>query len=648
MLKSPVVLSCIVLLCLCNHTFANEKDQVKLQLKWNTQFQFAGYYAALEKGFYAEQNIDLTILQPNFIKSTADLVLDGEAEFGVADSSLVLSRLNNKKVVVLAAIFQHSPAMLLTKKADNIFGPFELAGKNVARRPVESDAAVTAMLEVEHVNLSNINEVYYTRDDLGLLSDNVDAMTVYSTDQPFLYHELGIATHLINPLNYGIDFYGDMLFTSETLLRENPDVAMRFKAASIKGWRYAFDHTEEVIDWLKNKYGAAKSIGHLRFEAKATKEMVLPDLVEIGSFNPDRFERIANIYIGQNSELEGRELTGIDYRFHTNSVISALWVKWIIIIAAVLAGLLVLFIFLSKRLRTLVNERTKALQRTKLDLQHYVDIVNKNIIISTVNIDNYIIDVSQAFLDISKYSRDELIGQHHSIIRHPDMAATIYEKMWETIHSGVSWKGELKCLAKDGSAFWVDVVMEPDHDEHGNVIGCTSIRHDISDKKRIEKLSETDHLTGLFNRAKIDTFFNLEMQKFHRYKQHVSVVMCDVDNFKTVNDMYGHQLGDNVLIEVARVLSSNIREVDIVGRWGGEEFMIICPSQDIEGAMALAEKLRMCIAASEFPELGKVTASFGVTTSKIDEDETRESIVKRADEALYIAKQLGRDRVIHC
>jgi diguanylate cyclase (GGDEF)-like protein/PAS domain S-box-containing protein len=301
---------------------------------------------------------------------------------------------------------------------------------------------------------------------------------------------------------------------------------------------------------------------------------------------------------------------------------------------------------LSRHLRSLVDERTQALEEAKLDLQHYIDIVNKNVIISTVNTSNFITDVSQAFLDISKYSRDELIGKHHSIIRHPDMDASIFEKMWALIHSGASWKGELKCLAKDGSDFWVDVVMEPDFDEQGDVVGCTSIRHDITDKKGIEKISETDHLTGLLNRAKLDSCFNLEMQKCRRYQQVVSVIMCDVDNFKQVNDLYGHQIGDDVLIQVAKVLSNNIRTLDFLGRWGGEEFMIICPSQNMKGAMALAEKLRVSVAGFTFTDLEKITISFGVATSNFDDCETRETIVKRADKALYQAKKLGRNRVV--
>jgi diguanylate cyclase (GGDEF)-like protein len=161
--------------------------------------------------------------------------------------------------------------------------------------------------------------------------------------------------------------------------------------------------------------------------------------------------------------------------------------------------------------------------------------------------------------------------------------------------------------------------------------------------EELERLSVTDRLTGLFNRMKLDEAFNTEIKLAIRYNQSFSIIILDIDHFKMVNDSYGHQVGDKVLVEFARILQLNTRETDIVGRWGGEEFMVVCRRTDKIGVQELAEKLRQTIQDHPFPVVQHKTASFGVTTW-LEGDKTEE-LVARADEALYEAKNNGRNRV---
>jgi diguanylate cyclase (GGDEF)-like protein len=161
--------------------------------------------------------------------------------------------------------------------------------------------------------------------------------------------------------------------------------------------------------------------------------------------------------------------------------------------------------------------------------------------------------------------------------------------------------------------------------------------------KELERLSLTDKLTGLFNRSKIDAAIEREIVRSQRFGQPFSLIMLDIDYFKSVNDTYGHQVGDKVLIAVSSVLSGNTRETDIVGRWGGEEFIVICPHTDDVGILNLAEGLRLKFEAYVFPVVEHKTASFGVTTYRKGDQPTE--IVRRADEALYAAKNNGRNRV---
>lgn len=161
--------------------------------------------------------------------------------------------------------------------------------------------------------------------------------------------------------------------------------------------------------------------------------------------------------------------------------------------------------------------------------------------------------------------------------------------------------------------------------------------------KKLELLSITDRLTGLFNRIKIDSTFQEQIAHSQRSRKFFSVILLDIDHFKSVNDTYGHQTGDIVLTEVAHILQNNTRKTDIVGRWGGEEFIIICPNTNSKQAISLAESLRRFLQAHEFPITKSQTASFGVATYQ-KEDQSKD-IVGRADTALYLAKNKGRNCV---
>ena len=156
-------------------------------------------------------------------------------------------------------------------------------------------------------------------------------------------------------------------------------------------------------------------------------------------------------------------------------------------------------------------------------------------------------------------------------------------------------------------------------------------------------LASTDKMTGLYNRAKLDEALNMEMERSRRYGHPLGVILMDIDHFKKINDTYGHPVGDDVLIKLAKLLDHNTRITDTLGRWGGEEFVIISPHTDRAGVIHLAENLRHNIEAHTFESVGRQTASFGVTLLR-DED-TAASVIKRADDALYSAKAEGRNRV---
>ncbi|OIQ72389.1 putative diguanylate cyclase YdaM [mine drainage metagenome] len=159
----------------------------------------------------------------------------------------------------------------------------------------------------------------------------------------------------------------------------------------------------------------------------------------------------------------------------------------------------------------------------------------------------------------------------------------------------------------------------------------------------LESLSVTDRLTGLFNRRKLDELLANECERAARTDATLSLMMVDIDHFKNVNDTFGHPVGDQILVSMAELLRHGVRKVDTVARWGGEEFMILCPATPLAGACAVAENIRASIEATDFPLVGHKTVCFGV--AQYHPDETCQSLVERADAALYRAKNEGRNCV---
>ncbi len=276
---------------------AQPTDKVSLQLKWLHDFQFAGYYAAKEKGFYAEEKLDVTIRERIPGINNIEQVLKNESQYGVADTGLLEQRLAGKPVVVLASIFQHNPLVYLTLKDSGIVSPYELKGKRVMEDNFDN-APLRAMLYETGVSTDQFTHLDNSFNPDDLINGKTDAMVSYLTDQVDYFKKKGIEINIIDPRNYGIDFLGDNLFTTEQEINRHPERVQRFLRASLKGWDYALKHQDELIQIILDKYnpGNRLSADHLRFEAQETVKMILPETVAIGHTDTKRFQRIADTY----------------------------------------------------------------------------------------------------------------------------------------------------------------------------------------------------------------------------------------------------------------------------------------------------------------------------------------------------------------
>jgi diguanylate cyclase (GGDEF)-like protein len=173
--------------------------------------------------------------------------------------------------------------------------------------------------------------------------------------------------------------------------------------------------------------------------------------------------------------------------------------------------------------------------------------------------------------------------------------------------------------------------------------GFKLIENDEKMQEEIKRLSEEDYLTKLYNRRKIHEIIETEIKRSRRYNSAFAVLLLDIDDFKMINDTFGHNAGDKVLIQFSSIIGQTVRESDIAGRWGGEEFLVICPETTTEGAISLAEKIRYNIENCTFEEAGNITASIGVAGAQ--HGDNVKSLIFRADEALYSSKKAGKNRV---
>jgi diguanylate cyclase (GGDEF)-like protein/PAS domain S-box-containing protein len=324
---------------------------------------------------------------------------------------------------------------------------------------------------------------------------------------------------------------------------------------------------------------------------------------------------------------------------------------------------------LASNFETIISSNNNYKSENSNLLSEYKKAVDLSNIVSKTNPKGVITYVNDKFCEISGYTRDELIGKPHNIIRHPDMPREAFKDLWDTIKAKKSWSGVVTNMKKDGGQYIVDTTVIPILDVDGDVVEYIAIRHDITEleetkqqlrninkamKHKVDELysmtntleqkAYKDNLTGINNRENFEDLFSIEIANAKQNNLELSLIIFDVDHFKLVNDTYGHQAGDIILIDLVRLIADNIKNGDIFARWGGEEFVIVTPSTEIAGACHLAEKLRKIVESHPFKYVEKeITLSFGI--AQLSGEDTKKTLFEKADVALFEAKKNGRNRV---
>lgn len=511
---------------------SGDATPVRLQLKWRHQFQFAGYYAALEKGYYREAGFAVTIIPATPGSDPVETVLRGGAEFGVASSELVLRYARGDPVVVLASVFQHSPLALFVRGDTGINTVHDLAGRKVALAPWETE--VFAYLQRERVPIDRLQLVQHDYTVDSLLQGRVDALAGYETDESYFLQQSGGRYRQFTPRSSGVDFYGDTLFSTRAMVTGYPERTEAFRAASLRGWEYALAHQEEIAALIHAKYAPDLPLEKLRFEADRTWPLVRSDLVELGHTHVGRWEHILSVYreLGLAPEGADVDMRGLIYQPAPPSDLR--WLLWVLAAASLV---LTVVTWIARRFYRI----NRSLQQQLLENRRLQD--------------------------------------------------------------------------------------------------------------RLHALTLTDPLTGLHNRRHFDDVLVREWERARRGQSPLAVLFIDIDNFKSYNDNHGHGAGDDCLASVGKAIGQSLqRTSDLAARYGGDEFVVLLPDTDLNGALEVARRVKGAIGALDIPHsgsrFGRVTSSIGVAQQVPGQDHTSDELLDRADRALYAAKQAGRDGVM--
>lgn len=774
--RRPFLSACI--LGLISLVSLARAEPVVIQLKWLHQFQSAGYYAALEQGYFSDEGLDVVLRERDPAADVVDQVLRGEAHYGVADSILFLHQSRGEAVVIVAALFQHAGGAIITMGDSGLTRPRDLIGRRLAFYDNDTDGSDSlAMLADQGILQAGLIRRSWDRRLIDLVRGDVDAVSVYVTNEPYVLREQGYSVNIISPRHYGFDLYGDMLFTSSDEAQNNPRRVEAIRRAVLRGWEYALDHKEEMVDLILQRYNTQqKSRQALLHEAEGIEALVDRYYTPIGSLDEGRVDHIVRqlqrlSLLAPDGGLDTGHLfnASTDYRLRLTEEER----RFIAGLGSIRVGVEKIgwppFEFVDqdgnlqgiasdylKRLSALLGVRFEivtfdsweailsAARADEIDLlpaaastpdrRDYLSFTapyvrSPMVMVARDHVD-FIADVSLLAGErvgvVGGYASDEMLSRYY-----PELNLVRYDSALEGLRAVASGSDQvfidnlaaashlirlhglanLKIAGQTPYAFDLTIGVRDDWpllrsaidkalasltpQQHAELYSrwvnlpveqpfpwdrvlpfaagfalllalsiayllrlrrlnsrVRNVNHSLEvaeqalreKNRQLQALSVTDRLTGVFNRHHLDVVLAEQFEVAWRHQRPLAILLFDLDHFKQVNDRHGHQLGDDVLRRFSALVFGMIRRSDIFGRWGGEEFMLICPETRVSQAAVLAEKIRVQLESMEFPVELVQTVSVGV--ADMQGINSAEQLVATADSRLYQAKRLGRNRVV--
>ena len=615
------------------HTLNANSDltPVKLQLKWQHQFQFAGYYAAIEQGFYQQAGLDVTLIEPQIGTDPIQTVLNGQADFGVGTSEILLHYHQGAPLVVLAAIMQHSPLALAALSQHGVTNIHQLAAAPMMVEP--NSLELLGYLKKEGVDIRQLQLVEHNFVVDDLLSGQVKSQSVYITDEPYLFAQKGLAMQYFQPIMAGIDFYGDNLFTSKTLLKQNPDLVEAFRQASLKGWAYAMDHPQQIVELIYSHYSQRKTRENLLFEAEKMRELMRPDLVELGYMNPGRWQHIAQVYAEMGLLPPQIELDGLLYQ--TPDIAYQKLKRQFYY-----AGLLILFIAalaaLFYRQYHLANVSKKRFQALFL---------NAPISLIEIEPQGKILHWNRQAERTFNYPAQEAIGQNvfDLLVDQADIPA-IKAVVTQAYEQNKITQSENDNHCKNGETLlcqWTNMPFNSDLKQNKRIL-CMA--RDITQEKhmadQLYRAAHYDSLTGLPNRRLMLDLLKQAISQASKQHTALAILFIDLNGFKAINDNHGHQVGDDVLKIVAQRIPEVLQRGDLFGRLSGDEFLVVIRSDgDSNDIQTQIEKIRHNLQQPMQTNHLTLQISASIGLSRYPQDaQDIEQLVRIADQSMYKVK----------
>ncbi|MGD9623746.1 MAG: transporter substrate-binding domain-containing protein [Arcobacter sp.] len=293
--QNKLIIRIFLLSFILSQTLFANLEKVSLQLEWKHQFEFAGFYTAIEKGYYNDVGLEVEIKEfEDGINITED-VINGKSTFGISSSALILERLKGKPVVLVASYFKQNALALVTKP--EIKTPADLKNKKIMALKSEMEqTSLGVMLKDYGIDENSYTLINHDFKTDKFINGEIDAMSIFITSQLFELDKLGIKYNVLNPANFGIYSYDVELFTSEEMINKYPKKVRDFVNATNKGWEYAFKNKQEIIDLIYEKYSKRKSKEALLFEANQTEQLFKTNIFRIGAITPELIKLNAEIF----------------------------------------------------------------------------------------------------------------------------------------------------------------------------------------------------------------------------------------------------------------------------------------------------------------------------------------------------------------
>lgn len=731
---------------------ASSKEKITLQLDWLNQFQFAGYYIAKEKGYYDENNLDVQINEYSNNIDVINNTIKNDGFYAIGKSSLILDKLDGKDIVLLSSIFQNSPLILITNEQSQIKSIKDLKNKKIMiTSDAKSSASISAMIIANELKMSDVNiqEHSFNLDDL--INGKTDAMACYLSNEPYILKNKNIKFNILDPKDFGFDFYEGILFTSENELKNHPQRVEKFNKASLKGWKYAFDNIEESAKIIYEKFNTQnKSLKSLIYEGTILKELSQYEKNALGNINIDRINEIQRVYslLGlknkKNTKLDNliynsnnlyltkeevdylknntlKFLTDSNFRPFTMKIdknLSGIEIEYVKLIENILNKKIDFDIEdsnINKLNKMKEDKNTFKYLYSQLDLNNnFIEtdtITSFKVAIATHNNKPFLEDTIQLenkSLAISKYSslteklksiypkikfiETKNIQESFDLLSQEKVYGVVAKLPVLSYYINNHGLTNIKISGTIPELFEMKFLINKDNLTLKNILNKVinqineeekykintkfnlvkyetyidyswvykiiipliliiifillvnnKLSKEILKRKKVEErlnqIINIDSLTKIYNRRKIEEIYEIELNRVKRYKHELSIIFFDIDDFKNINDSFGHHNGDEILTKISALINDNIRKTDFIGRWGGDEFLIILPETSKNEAKIVVDTLEKILRNHDFgiKNLPKISCSFGI--SEYSSNDTFDSLLTKADDEMYKIKR---------